>query len=202
MFLHFFVKFVKKSNNMNELVQKNIKETKDSMEHSIAHLEKELTKIRAGKASPQMLDSVKIDYYGNPVPISQIANISTPDAKTITIQPWEKNMISPIEKAILAANLGFNPQNDGTLVRIPVPPLTEERRKELVKKVKAEGENAKVAIRNIRKNANEKSKKFEKDGVPEDEIKKMETEVQKMTDNFIQQVDKIIAAKEKDIMTI
>lgn len=187
---------------MNELVEKNIKETKDSMDHSIAHLEKELTKIRAGKASPQMLDSVRVDYYGNPVPLSQIANVSTPDAKTITIQPWEKNMIGPIEKAILAANLGFNPQNDGTVVRVPVPPLTEERRKELVKKVKAEGENTKVAIRNLRKNANDKSKKFEKDGVPEDEIKKMETEVQKMTDNYIQQVDKLIVVKEKDIMTI
>lgn len=175
---------------------------KNQMVSGIEFLEKELAKIRAGKASPSLLDSVHVDYYGNSTPLSQVANVNTPDAKTIVVQPWEKSMISPIEKAILAANLGFNPQNDGEVVRILVPPLTEERRKDLVKKAKAEAESAKVVVRNIRRDANEKAKKLEKDGLPEDARKRLEVEIQKVTDECGLKIDKLLEMKEKDIMTI
>lgn len=177
-------------------------EASESMEHALTHLEKEFHKIRAGKANPQMLEGVKVDYYGTLTPIDQISNINTPDPRQITIQPWEKNQLAPIEKAIMAANLGFNPQNNGELIRINVPPLTEERRKELVKRAKVEVEAAKVAIRNIRRNANEEAKKFEKDGIPEDEIKFLEKEIQDVTNKFIDKVDKLFDLKEKDIMTV
>lgn len=186
-----------------EEVKQCFNEAQQHMQLSITHLEKELVKIRAGKASPQMLDSVKVEYYGNMVPVSQVAGVTTPDARTITVQPWEKNMLTPIEKAIKAANLGFNPQNDGIIIRILVPPLTEERRKDLVKKVKAEGELAKVSIRSIRREANEKAKKIEKaNNIPEDVIKKLESDIQDLTNNSIAKVDKHLTVKEQEIMTI
>lgn len=187
---------------MSELVKKQLEEAKEHMNKAVDHVEYELTKIRAGKASPQMLDGIVVDYYGNPTPLTQVANVNTPDARTIVVQPWEKNMIPVIEKAITDANLGINPQNDGSVIRLNIPPLTEERRKDLVKKVKAEGEAGKVAVRNIRKDVNEKIKKLQKEGVSEDEVKVGEAEVQKLTDNFILKIDKHIEVKEKDIMTV
>jgi len=177
-------------------------EAKEKMEGAILHLERELLKIRAGKASPQMLDSIKVDYYGTPTRLDQVANVNTPDPRSIVVQPWEKNMLTVIDKAIMAANLGFNPQNDGTVVRIMVPPLTEERRKDLMKKVKAEAESSKVAIRNIRRDAIENGKKLEKNGAPEDLVKKLETDIQDITNKFTARVDKLVEAKEADIMTI
>lgn len=187
---------------MNEEIDFLYDEANEKMENAIKHLERELVKIRAGKASPQMLDSVKVDYYGTLTPLAQVSNINTPDPRSIVVQPWEKSMLVPIEKAIMAANLGFNPQNDGTLIRVVVPPLTEERRKELVKKSKAEAENCKVSIRNARREALDAGKKLEKEGVPEDEVKRLESNVQKLTDSHIKNVDALLEAKEKDIMTI
>lgn len=187
---------------MTEESQFCLDEAKESMEHALSHLDKEFHKIRAGKANPQMLEGVRVDYYGTMSPIDQIANINTPDPKQIIIQPWEKNMIPVIEKAILAANLGFNPQNNGEIIRIIVPPLTEERRKELVKRAKVEAENAKVSIRNIRRNAMDTAKKLEKDGIPEDEIKVLEKEIQDVTNLYIDKIDKNFSIKEKDIMTV
>jgi ribosome recycling factor len=149
-----------------------------------------------------MIDAVKVEYYGSLVPVSQVANISTPDAKTITIQPWEKNMFQAIEKGIIISNLGFNPTNDGTIIRITLPPLTEERRKEIAKKAKAESENAKVAVRNIRKVTNETIKKLQKDGLPEDEAKTAEASVQKTTDAYIKKIDELLAIKEAEIMHV
>lgn len=175
---------------------------KQAMDKAIDHAASEFTKIRAGKAHPSMLDSVKVDYYGNLVPLNQVGNVSTPDAKTITVQPWEKSMIQPIEKGIVMANLGLNPTNDGTIIRINLPPLTEERRREIVKKLKAESENAKIAIRNIRKDINEAIKKAQKDGVPEDECKAAEQQVQKTTDSYIKKIDDLTAAKEAELMTV
>ncbi len=177
-------------------------EAEEKMGNATNHLERELLKIRAGKANPQMLEGVKVDYYGTMTPIAQVSNINTPDPRSIVVQPWEKGMLGPIEKAIMAANLGFNPQNDGTLVRIVVPPLTEERRKDLVKKAKAETENCKVSIRNARREALDSGKKLEKEGVPEDEVKRFEADIQELTNTHIQQVDKILEIKENDIMTI
>ncbi len=179
-----------------------LEEAEEKMANAIKHLERELLKIRAGKANPQMLDGVKVDYYGAMVPLSQVSNINTPDARSIVVQPWEKNMLGPIEKAIMSANLGFNPQNDGVLIRIVVPPLTEERRKDLVKKSKAETENGKVSIRNARREAIDAAKKLEKEGIPEDEVKRFETDIQELTNQYSQKVDKIFEAKEADIMTI
>jgi len=187
---------------MTEESQFCLDEAKEGMEHAVLHLDREFQKIRAGKANPQMLEGVRVDYYGTLTPIENISNISTPDPRQIAIQPWEKSMISPIEKAILAANLGFNPQNNGELIRIAVPPLTEERRKELVKRAKAETENAKVSIRNIRRTAMDAAKKLEKDGIPEDEIKVLEKEIQDATNSFIEKADKHFIIKEKDIMTV
>ena len=172
------------------------------MNSTIAFFEKELQKVRAGKANPQMLEGLKVDYYGNPTPIEQVGNINTPDARQIVIQPWERNMLPIIEKAILAANLGFTPQNNGEFIRIVVPSLTEERRKELVKKVKQDTEQNKVTIRNIRRTANDTAKKLKDNGVPEDEAKKLEADIQKMTDDFIAKIDKMAEAKEKEIMTV
>ncbi len=179
-----------------------IEEISESMQHAVTHLEKEFHKFRTGKASPQMLEGVKVDYYGNPTSVDKIANINTPDARTIVVQPWEKNMLNPLAKAILDANLGFNPQNNGEILRISVPPLTEERRREMVKKAKAEGEIAKVSIRNVRRTAIEDAKKLEKEGLPEDDIKVLEKEIQHITDSFIVMVDKTLEHKEKDIMTV
>lgn len=175
---------------------------RSQMEKTISHLEVELSKIRAGKANPAMLENVKVDYYGSMVPLSNAAGINTQDSRTIIVQPWEKSMLTPIEKAIQAANLGFNPQNDGVLIRIIVPPLTEERRKDLVKTSKSVGEDAKVGLRNIRKESMEKIKALQKAGLPEDEAKLGETKVQQLTDEFVIKCDKHLEQKEKEILTV
>lgn len=176
--------------------------TKELMEGSLAHLEKEFLNIRAGKASPAMLGGVKVDYYGSATPISQVANINTPDARTITVTPWEKNMLHPIEKAIMIANLGFNPMNNGDNIIISVPALTEERRRDLAKQAKAEGEDAKIGIRSARKEANTDIKKLEKDGLSEDVCKGAEEEVQELTNSYIKKVDELLALKEAEIMKV
>lgn len=175
---------------------------KSLMEKSLSHLESELSKVRAGKANPAMLEPVMVDYYGSKVPLSNAANVNTQDARTIIIQPWEKSMLTPIEKAIQAANLGFNPQNDGVIIRIIVPPLTEERRKDLVKTAKSYGEDAKIAIRTIRKESMEKVKALQKNGLPEDEAKDAETKIQQLTDGFVVKCDKHLEQKEKEILTV
>lgn len=172
------------------------------MEKAINHLEVQLTKIRAGKANPAIFESVMVDYYGSMVPISQTASVNTQDSRTIVIQPWEKSLLTPIEKAIQMANMGLNPQNDGVIIRITIPPLTEERRKELVKTAKSENEEAKVGIRNSRKEAMEFVKKLQKDGLPEDEAKDAEVKIQQLTDSFVQKADKHFEQKEKEIMTV
>lgn len=174
----------------------------ESMQKGIVHLEAELVKIRAGKASPTMLDGLVVEYYGSPTPISQVANISVLDSRTISIQPWEKNMLAPIERSIMAANIGITPQNDGSQIRLYLPPLTEERRKELFKKASAEGEQSKVAIRNIRRDAIEQVKKLQKDGLSEDAAKDAEKEIQELTDQHIVLVDKHLVAKEKEMMSV
>lgn len=175
---------------------------KAGMEKAINHLEIQLTKIRAGKANPAIFENVMVDYYGSMVPIPQTANVNTQDARTIIIQPWEKSLLTPIEKAIQMANLGLNPQNDGVIIRISIPPLTEERRKELVKTAKSEGEEAKVGIRNSRKEAMENVKKLQKNGLPEDEAKDAETKIQQLTDQYVQKTDKHVEQKEKEILTV
>jgi ribosome recycling factor len=187
---------------MTEESQLVLQETEDQMTKAIQHLDKELHKLRTGKASPQMLEGIRISYYGVMTPIEQTANINTPDARQIIIQPWDKSVLSDIEKAIQAANLGLNPKNEGEVLRINVPPLTEERRRDLVKKAKAEAENAKVAIRNIRRTSNEMAKDLEKEGISEDEVKSLQEEIQKLTDKYIVDIDKIVVQKEKDIMTV
>lgn len=181
---------------------KIISDTESSMQKALNHLEAELVKIRAGKANPSMLDGIMADYYGNPTPINQIANISVLDARTISVQPWEKNMLQAIERGITMANIGINPQNDGTIIRLFLPPLTEERRKDLVKKCNAEGEHAKVAIRNIRRDGIEHIKKLQKDGLSEDISKDAESEAQHLTDKYISLVEKHLEAKEKEIMAV
>lgn len=185
-----------------EEVSLTLELAEDSMKKAISHLEVELAKVRAGKANPQMLDGITVDYYGTPTPINQIGNISVMDARTLSIQPWEKNMLHPIEKAIIASNIGINPQNDGNLIRLFLPPLTEERRRELVKKAQAEGEHSKVAIRNIRRDAIESIKKAQKNGLSEDAAKDAEADVQNLTNRYIDVVDKHLASKEKDIMAV
>lgn len=187
---------------MNDNCVLCIEESKEHMTSTLHFFEKELHKVRAGKASPQMLENVKVDYYGALTAIDQVANISTPDSRQIVVQPWDKNMLSLIDKAIQAANLGFNPQTNVDFLRIMVPPLTEERRKELVKKAKQEAEQARVNIRNIRRKANEELKGFEKKDIPEDDVKKAESEIQKITEDFIARIDKTLVLKEKDIMTV
>ncbi|MCH2199437.1 MAG: ribosome recycling factor [Flavobacteriales bacterium] len=187
---------------MSEEVTMALDEAKEQMQGSINHLEVELGKIRAGKAHPSMLDSVKLDYYGTITPLKQVANVSTPDARTITVQPWEKSMLDAITTAIINSNLGLNPQNNGELIIINVPALTEERRRELSKRVRAEGENAKVSIRNARKDANDFIKSAEKDGLSEDMAKTAEGQVQDITNSFTKKIDDICDAKEADIMTV
>lgn len=187
---------------MNDLSKACIEEAKTSMKTAIAFLEKELGKIRASKANPGMLDGVKVDYYGTPTEINQVANVNTPDPRTIIIQPWEKTLVGPINKAILDANLGFTPRHEGDILRIIVPPLTEERRKELTKAAKTETENSKVNIRNARRNVMDKVKKLKDKSVPEDEVKQVEKEIQEVTDKYIAECDKVFAAKEKEIMTV
>ncbi|NLN32937.1 MAG: ribosome recycling factor [Flavobacteriaceae bacterium] len=177
-----------------------VEEAKDQMQKALEHLEKELTKLRAGKASPAMLSTVRFDYYGNSTPLSQAANVGTPDARTLTVQPWEKNLIPEMEKAIINANLGFAPSNNGDMIIINIPPVTEERRKELAKLAKAEAENAKVSIRNARKDANNDVKKEE--NASEDLIKQYEDKIQTLTDQFVKSADEILAVKEKEIMTV
>lgn len=187
---------------MDEEINMLLSMTKEGMEKAIAHLDVELAKIRAGKANPSMLDSVVVDYYGTPTPLNQVGNVNTLDARTISVQPWEKPMLEEIEKAITNANLGLNPQNNGEMVIINVPTLTEERRMELVKRAKNEGENAKVSIRNDRKEANDGIKKMASDGLAEDAAKDAEARVQEQTDAFTAKVDALVEAKEKDIMTV
>ncbi|MBQ3659338.1 MAG: ribosome recycling factor [Bacteroidales bacterium] len=172
------------------------------MEDAVTHLQEELKTYRAGKANPEVFASVIVNYYGAATPLPQMSNITTPDAKTMLIQPWDKSMIHAIEKAIMDANLGFTPQNNGEVIRINVPDLTEERRRELVKRAKGEGENAKVAIRNARRDAMDQLKKLQKDGLPEDIEKDDEEKVQKFTDKYVKRVDEVLDAKEKDIMTV
>ena len=174
----------------------------EHMKKAITHLETELIKIRAGKATPQILDGIVVDYYGSPTPINQVGNINVMDARTLSIQPWEKNMLQPIERAIIAANIGINPQSDGSQIRLFLPPLTEERRKELVKKCQVEGEHSKVAIRNIRRDAIEHIKRLQKNGLSEDIAKDAETNIQNITDKFITTVDKHLSSKEKEIMSV
>ena len=187
---------------MSEDVSLTLELAEDTMQKAIGHLEVELTKIRAGKANPQMLDGIVVDYYGSPTPISQVGNISVLDARTLTIQPWEKNMLQPIERAIIASNIGINPQNDGVIIRLFLPPLTEERRKELVKRCQNEGEQSKVAIRNIRRDTIESIKKLQKSGLSEDAAKDAEAEAQDITNRYITLVDKHLTQKEKEIMAV
>jgi ribosome recycling factor len=187
---------------MSEELHFHVEHASDSMKKAVAHLETELVKIRAGRATPQMFDGLTVDYYGTPTPINQVGNITVADARTLTIQPWEKNMIQPIERAIIAANLGVTPQNDGVIIRIFLPPLTEERRKEIVKRVHVEGEHSRVAVRNIRRDAIEHVKKLKKDGLSEDLAGDAETEIQDLTNRHIGEIDKHIAAKEKEVMSI
>jgi ribosome recycling factor len=187
---------------MAEDISQIVATADDHMKKAITHLETELTKIRAGKATPQILDGIVVDYYGSPTPINQVGNINVMDARTLSIQPWEKNMLQPIERAIIAANIGINPQNDGSQIRLFLPPLTEERRKELVKKCQAEGEHSRVAIRNIRRDAIEHIKRLQKNGLSEDIAKDAETNIQNITDRFITTVDKHLTSKEKEIMSV
>jgi ribosome recycling factor len=179
-----------------------IDEAKESMNGSIAHLEKEFLNIRAGKASPQMLGSVFVDYYGSQTPLSQVANMNVPDARTITIQPFEKSMLQPIEKAIMVANIGFNPMNNGDVIIISVPPLTEERRRDLAKQAKTEAEDAKIGVRNCRKDANTDIKKLEKEGTSEDACKSAEDDIQNLTNAYIKKIDELLVAKEAEIMKV
>ena len=185
---------------MNEDIQFIIDSAKEAMEAALKHLEKQLSNIRAGKASPAMLGSVMVDYYGTQTPLSQVANVNTPDGRTISIQPWEKSMIQEIERGIMLANLGFNPMNNGESVIINVPPLTEERRRQLAKQAKAEAEDAKVGVRNARKDANNELKKV--DDISEDRQKNAEMDIQTLTDTFIKKIDDIFVNKEKEIMTV
>lgn len=187
---------------MREEVDFVLEHCNERMGAAIEHLEKELLHIRAGKASPAMLDGIQVEYYGSMTPLNQVSNISTPDARSVAIQPWEKGLIPVIEKAIMAANLGFNPDNNGEIIRINIPVLTEERRKILVKQVHEEGEIAKISIRTARRESNDSLKKLQKDGLSEDLEKDAEADVQKLTDDFGNKVDTLVEAKEKDIMTI
>lgn len=187
---------------MNEEVEMFLMSAEEKMDKAIEHLEESLAHIRAGKANPRLLDGVMVDYYGAATPLKQVSTVSTPDAKTILIQPWEKTIIPDIEKAILSANLGFNPDNNGESIRIFIPPLTEERRRDLVKHVKQEGETAKVSIRNARRETNDHLKKMVKEGLSEDLEKDAEANVQKMTDDYSKKVEVMITEKEKEVLTV
>ena len=175
---------------------------REAMDKAIEHLEGELVKVRAGKASPNMVSGIKVDYYGSESPLNQVANVSTPDARTISIQPWEKSMMDPIEKAILAANIGLTPQNNGEMVILSIPPLTEERRKDLVKQVHAISEDCKIGLRAARKSANDEIKNLSKDGLSEDNARDAEGEIQKITDSYAEKVANYIKAKEEEVMTV
>ena len=184
---------------MNEKLKVILKSAEDKMQSSLLHLENELLNIRAGKANPNMLKSVMVDYYGNPTAIAQLANINTPDSKSLVVQPWDKSILQEIEKGIINANLGFNPMNNGDTIIVSIPPLTEERRKELVKIVRNESESSKISIRNIRKDSNHEIKKTD---VSDDEKKNYEIDIQELTDNFITKIDSVLKVKEKEIMTV
>ena len=179
-----------------------LKQFEDKMQKSLDSMANDFMTIRAGRANPHVLDKIKVDYYGTPTPLQQVGNISVPEARIIQIQPWEKKLIREIEKAIMASDIGITPNNDGTVIRLVFPELTEERRKDLVKDVKKKGEEAKVAIRNIRRDANDAFKKLAKTEISEDEIKDLEDSVQKITDKYIKDVDKAIEDKSKEIMTV
>jgi ribosome recycling factor len=187
---------------MNEDVELILEETKDRMQHALEHLEHELARLRAGRSNPALLDGITVDYYGVNSPLAQVSNINTPDPKTILIQPWEKTMLGTIEKAIMAANIGLMPVNNGEVIRINIPPLTEERRHQLVKQVRNEGETAKISVRNARKWANDELKQLLKDGLPEDIEKEAVESVQELTTNYSEKIDKVMALKEKDVMTV
>jgi ribosome recycling factor len=187
---------------MNEDVELIIEETKDRMQKALEHLEHELARLRAGRATPALLDGITVDYYGVNTPLAQVSNINTPDPKTILLQPWEKTMLGTIEKAIMAANIGLTPVNNGEVIRINVPPLTEERRHQLVKQVRNAGETAKISVRNARKWANDELKELLKDGLPEDIEKDAVETIQEMTHEYNAKVDKVMALKEKDVMTV
>ena len=187
---------------MTDDISEVIDSAKAAMKKAMNHFETELGKIRAGKANPTMLDGIVVDYYGNPTPIAQVGNITVMDARTLTIQPWEKNMFQPVERAIIAANIGVNPQNDGNIIRLFLPPLTEERRRELVKRSNAEGEQAKIVVRNIRRDAIEQIKKLQKDGLSEDAAKDGEASVQNVTNDHISLVERYLEVKEKEIMAV
>jgi ribosome recycling factor len=187
---------------MSEELEMYIMDATSTMEKAISHLEAELVKLRAGRANPQMFDGLTVDYYGAPTPVAQVANITVADARTLTIQPWERNMLQAIERSIIAANLGVTPQNDGIIIRIFLPPLTEERRREIVKRVQGEGEHSKVAIRNIRRDTIEQVKKMQKNGLSEDTAADAEREIQDLTNKFIALVEKTLAAKEKEVMSV
>jgi ribosome recycling factor len=188
--------------NMSDDLEFILEEAQETMKKALTHLETELTRIRAGKASPQMLEGLSVDYYGAATALNQVANVSVMDARTLTIQPWEKNMLQPIERAIIAGNLGVTPQNDGNIIRLFMPPLTEERRKEFVKKANVEGEQGKVAVRSVRRDAIEQIKKLQKDGLSEDEAKDAEKSIQELTDKYIVLVEKHLSNKEKEIMSV
>lgn len=183
-------------------VSQIISELRGNLEKNLQHTLSEFNRLRAGKASPDMLGGVMVEYYGAMTPLAQLANVSTPDARTLVIQPWDKSLIRPVETAIINANLGFAPSNDGDTIRINIPPVTEERRRELVKLSKQEAEHGKVGIRNLRKEANEKIKKLQKDGLSEDDAKAGEEEVQKQIDAYIKKTDEAAVQKEKEIMTV
>ncbi|MFH2094882.1 MAG: ribosome recycling factor [Bacteroidota bacterium] len=187
---------------MNEEVEMLLEITKEKMDKGIDYLKRELMKIRAGKADPRMLDGIFVDYYGVRTPLSQVSNINTPDPRTLSIQPWEKPMVEVIEKAILAANIGLTPINNGELIRINIPILTEERRRDLAKQVKKEGESAKIGVRNSRRESNDELKKLNKEGLSEDLTRDAEAEIQKITDDYIKKVDELLEKKETEIMTI
>jgi ribosome recycling factor len=187
---------------MTEEVQFCIDSAKESMNKSIAHYESELLKIRAGRANPQMLSGVMVDYYGTMTALPQVANVGAPDARTLTVQPWEKNMLVELNKAIINANLGFSPMDNGEMLIINIPPLTEERRRDLVKRAKSEAENCKVSIRSARKDANDEIKQLGKDGLPQDSVKDAEVSIQKLTDSYIAKIDAILKVKDAEIMKV
>ena len=187
---------------MTEEIELHLDETKDLMEKAVEHVSHEFNKIRAGKAMPNMLDGLMVEYYGNPTPINQVATVNTPDARTIVVKPWEKKSLADIERAIVNSELGLNPQNDGEIIRLNIPPLTEERRRNLVKQAKNEAENGKISLRNIRKDANDAIRRLEKEGTSEDDVKEGELSVQEYTDTYSKKIDELFEHKDKDIMTV
>ena len=184
------------------VIKKAEQQAEEKMLHALTYLEDALSRIRAGKANVRILDGVKVEYYGSMVPLSNVSTISTPDAKTITVLPWEKNMMRPIEKAIQDSDVGITPENNGEIIRLGIPPLTEERRKQLVKQTRNEAENAKIGVRNARRDANEVVKKAVKEGTSEDDGKETEAAIQKLHDKYMKKIDEVLATKEKEIMTV